>query len=192
MRRPAHLSLCVLLLLLCSTSIRAQEQRCTTTLGQLPELGSLSLGMTEGQVRARFRVVEEEPADDYGVAGLRLEPAASTGAQASSTVRDIFIELIKGRIVSIRLVYMASANNLDYGEFTTRVSQSLKLPPAWKAVALGSMVTEMTMDCAGFRISARLIGAKIPVVSLSALEAEQTLSRRQAEKERRLREFFKQ
>jgi hypothetical protein len=167
----------------------AQENRCALNLNQSPELGGLRLGMTAEQVRARFKIVEREPADDYGVASLRLEPALS---QVKEALRDISIELIKERIVSIRLVYTASTSAADYREFTTGLSQSLRLPPAWKAVTVGSMVTEMKMECAGFKISARLIGAKIPVVYLSALEAEQTLSRRQAEKERRLRDFFKQ
>ena len=190
MRCLSHLSLSILLLLVCSASVMAQENRCALNLNQSPELGGLRLGMTTEQVRARFRIVEREPADDYGVASLRLEPALSRSREA--TVRDISIELIKERIVSIRLVYTASTSAADYREFTAGLSQSLRLPPAWKAVTVGSMVTEMKMECAGFKISARLIGAKIPVVYLSALEAEQTLSRRQAEKERRLRDFFKQ
>jgi len=168
----------------------AQENRCALTLNQSPELGGLRLGMTIEQFRARFKIVEREPADDYGVATLQLEP--TVGQVKEAAVRDISIELIKERIVSIRLVYTASTSAADYRGFTTGLSQSLRLPPAWKAVTVGSMVTEMQMECAGFKISARLIGAKIPVVYLSALEAEQTLSRRQAEKERRLRDFFKQ
>jgi hypothetical protein len=188
-RRLGNLSRSLLLLLVCVASLPAQENRCALTLGQSPELGGLRLGMTEEQVRARFKIVEREPADEYGVASLRLEPPVN---QSTEAVRDISIELIKERIVSIRLVYRATANAADYRVFTAGVSQSLKLPPAWKRVTVGSMVTEMLMECAGFKISARLIGAKIPVLYLSALEAEQILSRRQAEKERRLREFFKQ
>jgi signal transduction histidine kinase len=185
-----NLSLSILLLLVCSgvVVVVAQENRCALTLGQSPELGGLRLGMTEEQVRARFKIIEREPADEYGVASLRLEPTVSQGTEA---VRDISVESIKERIVSIRLVYRATASAADYRAFTASVSQSLRLPLAWKAVTTGSMVTEMMMECAGFKISARLIGAKIPVIYLSALEAEQTLSRRQAEKERRLREFFK-
>lgn len=188
MRRPAHLSLALLLLLVCSTGLLAQENKCTLTLSQSPELGGLRLGMTEEQVRARFRIVEREPADEYGVASMRLEPTSSQGTGAA--VRDTSIELIKERIVSIRLVYRASERAADYTEFTASVSQSLRLPPNWKAIKVGSMVTEMMLDCLGFKISARLIGARIPVLYLSALEAEPTLSRRQAEKERKLRDFF--
>jgi hypothetical protein len=189
-RRLINLSLSILFLLVCSRIVTAQENRCALTPGQSPELVGLRLGMTEEQVRARFKIIEREPADEYAVATLRLEPISSQGT--ATTIRDISIESINERIVSIRLVYRASTNAADYRAFTAGVSQSLKLPPAWKEIKVGSMVTEMMMECAGFKVSARLIGAKIPVLYLSALEAEQTLSRRQAEKERRLRDFFKQ
>jgi hypothetical protein len=188
--RPlAHLSLSLLLLLVCSACVMAQERGCALTLGQSPELGGLRLGMTGDQVRAQFKIVEREPKDDYGVTTLRLEPGSQN---TEAAIRDISIELIKERVVSIRLVYTASTKTTDYREFTAGLSQSLRLPPAWRPIKVGSMVSEMMMECAGFKISARLIGATIPVVYLSALEAEQTLSRRQAEKERRLRDFFKQ
>lgn len=189
MKRLINLSLALLLLLVCSAALMAQENRCALTLGQSPEMGGLRLGMTEEQVRARFNIIERETTDEYAVATLRLEPTSSQGTAA---IRDISIELINERIVSIRLVYSASTSAADYRAFTAGVSQSLRLPPAWKAIKVGSMVTEMMMECVGFKISARLIGAKIPVLYLSALEAEPTLSRRQAEKERRLRDFFKQ
>jgi hypothetical protein len=191
MRRLAHLSLSTVFLLICSAGVMAQENKCALTLNQSPEPGGLRLGMTEEQVRTRFKIIETEGADDYGVVTLRLDAAAIKGAEAPA-VRDISIELIKARIVSIRLVYDASANAASYREFTERVSRSLKLSPVWKPVTLGSMVTGMMMECAGFKVSATLIGARIPVIYLSALEAEPTLSRRQAEKERRLRDFFKQ
>jgi hypothetical protein len=187
----AHLSLAAVFLLICSAGIIAQENKCALTLNQSPEPVGLRLGMTEEQVRARFKVIETEEADDYGVATLRLDPAAS-GRTESPMLRDISIELIRAKIVSIRLVYDASARAANYRDFTTRVSQTLRLPPLWKAVTVGSMVTGMMLDCAGFKVGATLIGARIPVVTLSALEAEQTLGRRQDERERRLREFFKQ
>jgi len=191
MRRLIHLSLSIILLLIYGVGVMAQGDKCALSLGQSPGLVGLRLGMTEEQVRAGFKVIETEGADDFGVATLRVDATAVSGAE-SPAVRDISIELIKAKIVSIRLVYDASANAASYREFTERVSRSLKLPHVWKPVTLGSMVTGMMMECAGFKVSATLIGARIPVVYLSALEAEQTLSRRQAEKERRLREFFKQ
>ena len=191
MRRPAKLSLLTILLLISSAGVLAQQPKCALALGQAPELGGLRLGMTEAQVRARFKVIETEDADDYGISSLRLEPAASNVTE-TATIKDISLELIGERVVSIQLVYKPSASAVSYREFTERVSQTLKLPAAWKPTTVGSMVTGEMLECAGFKISARLIGARIPVIYLSALEAEPTLSRRQAEKEKRLRDFFKQ
>jgi hypothetical protein len=191
MRRLARLSLSTIFLLTYSAAVMAQQNKCALTVGQSPEISGLHLGMTQEQIRARFKVIETEDADDYDVATLRLDPASQSLPDAAA-VRDITLEFIRERIVSIRLVYRASASATKYREFTGSVSQALKLPPAWKAVTFGSMVTGMLMECAGFKVSATLIGARIPVLYLSALEAEPVLSRRQAERERRLREFFKQ
>jgi hypothetical protein len=133
--------------------------------------------------------MEAEPADDYGVSLLRLDPGRDTFEAES--IRDIAVELIRGRVAAIRLVYNPSVAPGSHQAFAERLSGSLKLPRAWKAVTVGQMVTGMTMACADFKISANLIGARIPVVYLSSLEAELTLSKRRADKERRLREFFK-
>lgn len=149
----------------------------------------MRLGMTSEQVRARFKVLETEPADEFGVARLRLQPAADY--LAAEAVNDIAVELIGERVVSIRLVYRPFALWKHQREFSDWLSGTLKLPRAWKPLMVGSIVTGMEMECAGFKLSAALIGVKIPVVYLSFLDAAPTLSRRQAERERRLREFFK-
>ena len=189
MRCLAHLSLSLVLFIICAASGRAQETKCALAMGQSPELHGLRLGMTAEQAKARFKIIETEEADDFGVAKLQLDPGAE--GVKSEAVRDIAIELINERIVSIRLVYNLLDSPTNYQEFTERLSKSLGLPQAWKSLTSGQTVTGMTMQCADFKISAALIGAKIPVVYMIGLEAEPMLMKRQAEREKRLREFFK-
>ncbi|MBA3766652.1 MAG: hypothetical protein H0W99_06625 [Acidobacteria bacterium] len=189
MRCLARLSLSLILFIICAAGGRAQETKCALSLGQSPELRGLRLGMTVEQVKARFKIIETEEADAFGVAKLQLDPGHE--GVKSEAVRDIAIELINERIVSIRLVYNPLDSPTNYREFTERLSKSLGLPQAWKSQANGQTVTGMMLQCAGFKISAALIGAKIPVVYLIGLEAEPTLTKRQEEREKRLRDFFR-
>jgi len=191
MRCLARLSLSIVLFIICAPGIRAQETKCALKPGQSPELRrGLRLGMTAEQVKARFKIIETEETDDFGVAKLQLDPGNED--VKSEAVRDIAIELINENIVSIRLVYNPLDSPTDYPEFTERLSKSLGLPQeAWKSQTNGTTVTGMLMQCAGFKISAALIGAKIPVVYMLGLEAEPTLTKRQEAREKRLREFFK-
>jgi hypothetical protein len=187
MRCHARLSLALVLFIICAATGTAQQTKCALTPGQSPKLSGLRLGMTLEQIKARFKIIEEEEADDFGVAKLQLDPSPDV----VEAVRDIAIELIRERIVSIRLVQNPLESTTAYREYTERLSGSLQLPQAWKPVTHGSTVTGMTMECAGFKVNATLIGMRIPVVYMYSLEAEPTLLRRQAEKEKRLRDFFK-
>jgi hypothetical protein len=190
MRYLLALSLSLLLVFVCAGLAWAQQNRCTLTATQAPELGGLRLSMTEEQVRARFKVIEVEPVDEFKVERLRL--AQSGGRPGADAMRDISVDLIGGKVVAIRLVYNPAPVSKNQQELAEELSRSLRLPSAWKPVGVGSMVTGMLMECAGFKLSANMIGGRIPVVYLSSLEAETTLMRRQAERERRLRDFFKQ
>ncbi|HEY6190366.1 MAG TPA: hypothetical protein VIW80_22130 [Pyrinomonadaceae bacterium] len=189
MRCLAILSFSLLLCLACASAAAAQETKCALTTAQSPELRGLRLGMTTEQVKARYKILETEPVDEFHVTRLRLE----TGGDqlAPEAVRDIAVELIGEKVMTIRLVYNPTETWKDQSEFTGWLSKSLKLPPTWKPEKVGVLVTGMLMECAGFKISATLIGGKIPVVYFSSSDAETILLRRQAEKERRLREFFK-
>jgi hypothetical protein len=189
MRYAAPLSLSLLLFMACAGRSVAQDIKCTLTIDQTPEVEGLRLGMTADQVKARFKIMETAPVDEYGVSLLRLDPGRDTFEAES--IRDIAVELIRGRVAAIRLVYNPSASPGNHQAFAEGLAGSLNLPQAWKAVTVGQMVTGMMMTCTDFKISANLIGARIPVVYLSSLEAELTLSKRRADKERRLREFFK-
>ncbi|HEX8775337.1 MAG TPA: hypothetical protein VF735_17340 [Pyrinomonadaceae bacterium] len=189
MKYLARFSISLLLCLSCAGALSAQETKCTLGSAQSPELRRLRLGMTADEARARYKVLEAEPEDEFHVTRLRLE--AGDDQLTAEAVRDIAVELIRQKVVTIRLVYSPTEQWKDQGEFTEGLSKSLRLPLAWKPEKVGSAITGMMMQCAGFKISATLIGGRIPVVYLSALEAEPMLLRRQAEKERRLREFFK-
>jgi hypothetical protein len=189
MKYLAGISLSLLLFITCAAAALAQQVKCTLPTTQSPQLQGLRLGMTTDEVSARFKIIETEPADEFKVERLQLEPARSqTEADA---VRDLAVELIGRRVIAIRLVYNPSTTLENHEELAERLSRSLRLPAAWKPVNVGSMVTGMILECAGFKLSANLIGGRIPVLYLSSLEAETTLLRRQAERERRLRDFFK-
>jgi len=189
MRYLLSLSFSLLLVLVCAGLAWAQQNRCTLAAAQAPELGGLRLSMTEEQVSARFKVMEVEPVDEFKVERLRLAPSGNP--LATDATKDITVDLIGRRVVAIRLVYSPAPVPKNQQEFAEELSRSLRLPSAWKPVGVGSMVTGMVMECAGFKLSANMIGGRIPVVYLSSLEAEATLLRRQAERERRLRDFFK-
>jgi hypothetical protein len=189
MKYPAHLSLSLLLFIICADAALAQQEKCTLPTTRAPELRGLRLGMTAEQLSARFKIIEAEPVDEFKVERLRLEP--SLGRTEADAVRDIAVELIGKRVIAIRLVYNTSTTLETQQAFAEELSRTFNLPAAWKPVSVGSTVTGMVMECAGFKLSANLIGGRIPVLYLSALEAETTLLRRQAERERRLRDFFK-
>lgn len=189
MKFLARFSFSLLLCLSCASATAAQETKCTLNSAQSPELRGLRLGMTADDARVRYKILEAEPEDEFHVIRLRLEPGGDH--LAAEAVRDIAVELIREKVVTIRLVYNPTEKWKDQREFTEGLSKSLRLPLAWKPEKVGATITGMLMECAGFKVSATLIGGRIPVVYLSSLEAEPMLLRRQAEKERRLREFFK-
>ena len=189
MRYALSLSLSLALLIFCAGVCAAQVTKCSLRLEESPELRGLRLRMTAEQATARFKVIETEPVDEFGVERLRLDPGSDQ--VASEEVKDIALELIGERVVSIRLVYSPSAGANDQRELTERLSKSLRLPLAWKTVTMGNNVTGMMMECTGFKINASLIGGRIPVIYLVDLAAETILLRRQVERERRLRQFFR-
>jgi hypothetical protein len=188
MRCLARFCVSLLLCLTCAGAIAAQETKCTLTYAQSPELRGLRLGMSAQQLKAVHKILGTEPEDEFRVTRLRLEPGDQLAAEA---VRDIAVELMSDKVVTIRLVYNPTTDWKDQDEFTDGLSKALKLPRAWKPEKVGAAVTGMLMECAGFKVSATLIGGRIPVVYLAAKDAEPMLLRRQAEKEKRLREFFK-
>ena len=86
MRCLARLSLALVLFIICATAQSvAQETKCALTMGQSPEVRGLRLGMTLEQVKARFKIIEEEETDDFGVAKLQLDPSPDV----VEAVRDI-------------------------------------------------------------------------------------------------------
>src|SRR5215213_7473563 len=101
MKYLARFSVSLLLCLACANVLAAQETKCALNAAQSPELRGLRLGMTADAARARYKVLEAEPEDEFHVVRLRLEPGDDQ--LAAEAVRDIAVELIREKVVTIRL-----------------------------------------------------------------------------------------
>ena len=170
------------LVLICAGAATAQESRCSLKLAELPsvtELRGFRLGMTVEQVRARLPKAQLRPAGEFGNTSLNIFPDYEPGIDktAFEGVRTVSLEFLDGRVTSLWIGYDKSFKWQTLDEFTSGMSNALKLPNAWR-----TKFRTRLLDCADFTVSIIPVGES-PSIKLSDEAARELLEKRKAAKE---------
>jgi hypothetical protein len=172
-----------LLILLCASSVFAQETKCVLKLSELPdapELFGFRMGMTTVQVKARVPQVAFGSVDDFGVAKTTINPDFDPQINKASLtgVRSISLDFLDGRMTSLWLGYDSTFKWQTIPDFVQGISQSLRLPDAWKPWK----VRGQQLNCADFQMTVSFV-AEGPSFHIIDETAEQTIAERRQAKE---------
>jgi hypothetical protein len=142
--------LAVSFIFVCAIAAPAQEGRCNLKLTQAPTLRGLRLGMSTEQVRAVFPKVSIPLADENGsasgFAAFSSEPDAN--AVNFKGVSAIYLSFFDNRLVRFSVQYDGSVQWDSSARFSTKVSESLRLPDLWVSGSGGSR----KLSCDGFEV----------------------------------------
>lgn len=176
-------TLAPLLILLCAVSVAGQENKCVLKLSELPdapELFGFRMGMTNAQVKARIPQVAFGRADAFGVAKTSINPDFDPQIDKASLggIRTISLDFLDGRLTSLWLGFDATFKWQTIPDFVQGISQSLRLPDAWKPWKLRGQ----QLNCADFQMTVSFV-AEGPSFRIVDDTAEQTIAARRQAKE---------
>ena len=176
-------TLAPLLILLCATTVLAQENKCSLKVAELPyapELFGFHMGMTKAQVKARVPQVVFGRVDEFEVSKTSINPDFDPSIDKASLagVRTLSLDLLDGRLTSLWLGYDSSFKWQTVPDFVKGVSQSLHLPDAWKPWKLRGQ----QLNCADFQMTVSFV-AEGPSFHIIDLTAERTIATRREAKE---------
>ena len=170
-------------ILLFTGSAYAQDAPCALKLAELPnapELLGFHLGMTPAQVKVRVPQVEFGRADDFGVAKTSINPDFDPRIDKTSLsgVRTISLDFLDDRLTSLWLGYDGTFKWHTVPDFVKGISQSLRLPDAWKPWKIRGQ----QIRCSDFQMTVSIV-AEGPSFHIIDETAAQTVTARREAKE---------
>jgi hypothetical protein len=176
-------TLAALLILLGALNVFAQDNQCTVKLSDLPdapELFGFRMGMTTQQVKARIPQVAFGRVNEFGVSKTSINPDFDPRIDKSTFagVRTVSLDFLDGRTTSLWFGYDGSFKWQTVPEFVERISQSLRLPAAWRSWKTRGQ----QLSCADFQMTVSYV-AEGPSFHIIDETAEQTLAARREAKE---------
>jgi hypothetical protein len=172
-----------LLILLSALNVFAQDTQCTVKLSDLPEAPELfgfRMGMTTQQVQSRIPQVAFGRVNEFGVSKTSINPDFDPRIDKSTFagVRTISLDFLDGRTTSLWFGYDGSFKWQTVPEFVQRISQSLRLPGAWRPWKIRGQ----QLSCADFQMTVSYV-AEGPSFHIIDETAEETLTARREAKE---------
>jgi len=173
----------LLLTLLCSIPVSAQETKCTVKVAELPnapELLGFRMGMTPEQVKARVPRILFGKANEFGVSKASISPDFDPQMDKTNLagVRTISFDFLDGRLTSLWLGYDGSFKWQTVADFVTGITPALHLPEAWQPwKARGQQLT-----CADFQMTVGIV-SEGPSFHIIDQVAEETIATRRQELE---------
>ena len=170
----------LLLMLVLTGPIAAQEHTCTAKLASLPqapELRGFRLGMTPEQVKTRVPQVIFQHPDDLGLAKTSINPGFDPTIDKVSfaDVRTVSLDFLDGHVTQLWIGFEDTFKWKTVDEFVKGISQALSVPDDWASKGRGRQ-----LQCADFAMTVSPI-AGAPSLRLVDLPAEELLvKRRQA------------
>jgi len=177
-------TLALLLLLVCSAGVLAQENKCTLKLAELPEspeLFGFRAGMTVDQVRTKVPAIVIPRSNLFGVAQTSISPDFDPkfDKKAFVGVRTVSLDFLDDRLSSIWLGYDSTFKWQTVPEFVKGISQSLRLPDAWATWKTRGQ----RLVCSDFQMTVTMLGEG-PSFRINDTHAEQLIAeRREAQEE---------
>jgi hypothetical protein len=171
-----------LLLLLIGGQLHAQDGACSlhlADLAQAPEFLGFKLGMTREQVKVRVPQVVFGKTNELGVSKTTINPYFDPRIDQSTFegVRSVSLDFLDDRLTSLWIGYDSSFKVNSVDEFIKRISQSLRLPDAWKPWRSRGQ----QMNCANFQLTVTMV-ADGPSFRILDLGAEDLLAARRETK----------
>lgn len=179
-----HRLLAPFLILLFAVSAYAQDAPCSLKLAELPnapELLGFQLGMTPAQVKVRVPQVEFGRPDDFGVAKTSINPDFDPRIDKASLsgVRTISLDFLDGRLTSLWLGYDGTFKWRTVPDFVKGISQSLRLPDAWKPWKIRGQ----QIHCSDFQMTVSIVAEGPSFHIIDDTAAETVVARREAKEE---------
>jgi hypothetical protein len=161
-----------------------QSQVCTLNVEHAPELRGFRLGMTADQVKARVPGIQINK-QEFGAsfANLASVDFHSLDAVAYRGINDISFSFLDDRLVRFTVNYQ-SVPWKTAGQFAAKVSESLKLPDAWRD---GGNFSEV-LTCAGFDVIAN---ANTNTITLNKPGYNEIVKERREQRDEKLRQDFR-
>jgi hypothetical protein len=173
----------LLLLLLCSVEVMAQENRCSLKLSDLPvapELVGFRMGMTVDEVKARVPQVVFGRVDEFAVSKTSINPDFDPRFDKTSFagVRTVSLDFLDGRLTSLWLGYDDTFKWKTVEDFVAGISRSLQLPNTWTPWRSRGQ----QLRCVDFHMTISIV-AEGPSFRIVDDNAEQTLTARRVARE---------
>lgn len=168
---PGLKAVALLVTLLFSGNVAAQDSQCKAKLSDLPQAAELSgfrLGMTMDQVKARVPQVVFGRTDELGTSKTSINPYFDSRIDKSgfADVRTISLDFLDGRVTSLWIGYDSSFKWPTVAGFVKGISQSLSLPDAWSPWKSQGQ----QLKCADFQATVSIVaqGPSFRILDLSA------------------------
>ncbi len=174
-----------LLILFCAVTAYAQDAPCPLKLAELPnapELLGFHLGMTPAQVKIRVPQVEFAKPDELGVAKTSINPDFDPRIDKASLsgVRTISLDFLDDRLTSLWLGYDSTFKWHTVPDFVKGISQSLRLPDAWKSWKIRGQ----QIRCSDFQMTVSIVAEGPSFHIIDETAAQTLIARREAKEER--------
>lgn len=184
--RLARIFLPTIFCLLSAASVAAQtsQQTCMLKLDEAPSLRGFRLGMTAEQVKSRLPSAAVNKGSFGHTALTVYHHQLKELGQDYTGVNYIELRFMDERVSSVAVEYDGNVRWRSPEEFAAKLSESLKLPSAWRREQPDGPF--MTMKCDGFMLSTRP-----NFVRLNDLTSEKTFARRHEEAEEEKRRNFR-
>ncbi len=177
-------SLAPLLILFFAVTACAQDAPCALKLAELPdapELLGFHLGMTTAQVKTRVPQVEFARADELGIAKTSINPDFDPRMDKASLsgVRTISLDFLDDRLTSLWLGYDGTFKWQTVPDFVKGISQSLRLPEAWKPWKTRGQ----QLRCGDFHMTVSIVAEGPSFHIINETAAQTITARREAREE---------
>ena len=179
-----HRILAPIFIFLFAVSAHAQDAPCGLKLAELPnapELLGFQLGMTPAQVKVRVPQVEFGRADAFGVAKTSINPDFDPRIDKASlsAVRTISLDFLDNRLTSLWLGYDGTFKWQTVPDFVKGISQSLRLPDAWKPWKIRGQ----QIRCGDFQMTVSIVAEGPSFHIIDETAAQIVIARREAKEE---------
>jgi hypothetical protein len=171
----------IFVILLCGTSVFAQDQQCRLKLSELPdvpELFGFRMGMSTERIKARVPQITFGRVNALGLSKTTINPDFEPRIDKSTFtgVRTISLDFLDGRTTSLWFGYDSSFKWHTVTQFVDQISKSLRLPAAWRPWKTGGQ----QISCADFQMTVSYLaeGPSFHIIDTSAAE---TLAARREE-----------
>lgn len=161
----------ILLILLVSVQLHAQDGPCSLNLANLPqapEFLGFKLGMTKEQVKVRVPQVVFGKKDEVGLSKTTINPHFDPRIEQSTFegVRSVSLDFLDDRLTSLWIGYDSSFKDNSVDEFIKRISQSLSLPNSWRPWRSRGQ----QLNCANFQLTVTMVagGPSFRIVDMGA------------------------